>query len=129
MLALQVDQQVDHLGLDRDVERGDRLVADDQARAARAGAGEANGSWNTICIARRCGRSSDLLRWVMSVPSIRMLPPVGSTKRSTLRATVDLPQPDSPTSPSVSPTPTEKLMPSTACTVPAARRSTPDRTG
>ena len=32
-----------------------------------------------------------------------MLPLVGSTSRSTLRATVDLPQPDSPTSPSVSP--------------------------
>src|SRR5579862_5494661 len=27
---LQILEQVDHLGLDRDVERGDRLVADDQ---------------------------------------------------------------------------------------------------
>ncbi len=32
-----------------------------------------------------------------------MAPLVGSISRSTLRATVDLPQPDSPTSPSVSP--------------------------
>ncbi|GAA0007739.1 hypothetical protein BRDID11002_77450 [Bradyrhizobium diazoefficiens] len=35
VLALQVDQQIDHLRLDRDVERGDRLVADDQARPQR----------------------------------------------------------------------------------------------
>jgi hypothetical protein len=31
-LVLQVHQQVDDLRLDRDVERGDRLVADDQLR-------------------------------------------------------------------------------------------------
>ena len=35
MVALQVDQQIDHLRLDRDVERRDRLIADDQARAER----------------------------------------------------------------------------------------------
>src|SRR5277367_5835148 len=35
MLALQVDQQIDHLRLDRDVKRGDRLVANDQARSER----------------------------------------------------------------------------------------------
>ena len=97
--------------------------------AVMRGLSEANGSWNTICIERRSGRSSALLRWVMSCPSIRIAPEVGSTSRSTLRATVDLPQPDSPTSPSVSPTPTEKLTPSTACTVPTRRRSTPARTG
>ena len=57
-----------------------------------------------------------------------MLPLVGSTSRRMLRATVDLPQPDSPTIPSVSPTPTVKLTPSTACTVPTRRRSTPPRT-
>ena len=64
----------------------------------------------------------------MSVPSSVMLPLDGSTRRSTLRATVDLPQPDSPTSPSVSPAATEKLTPSTACTVPIRRRNTPPRT-
>ena len=67
------------------------------------GLSEANGSWNTICIERRCGRNSALPRWVISLPFSLMLPLVGSTSRSTLRATVDLPQPDSPTSPSVSP--------------------------
>src|SRR5450759_2576804 len=42
MLALQVDQQVDHLGLDRDVERRDRLVAYDQARSERQRPRDAN---------------------------------------------------------------------------------------
>ena len=45
------------------------------------GLSEANGSWKTICIERRCGRSSALPRWVMSSPLSRMLPPVGSTSR------------------------------------------------
>src|SRR4051812_17424809 len=35
VLALQVDQQIDHLRLDRDVERRHRLVADDEARPKR----------------------------------------------------------------------------------------------
>ena len=38
---------------------------------------------------------------------------------------VVLPQPDSPTSPSVSRSRMSKLMPSTACTVPTRRRSSP----
>ena len=192
VLALQVDQQIDHLGLDRDVERRDRLVADDQtrvratarARCRCAGAGrrrtgadssasgpaasrpdrtvrrparasrspvarpwtlsgsptispavmrglsEANGSWKMICIERRCGRSSALPRWVMSWPLSRMLPPVGSTSRRTLRADRRFAAAGfSPTSPSVSPTPSVKLTPSTACTVPTARRRMPLRTG
>ncbi len=37
---------------------------------------------------------------------------------------VVLPQPDSPTRPSVSPSRMSKLTPSTACTVPTRRRST-----
>src|ERR1700736_6024708 len=35
MLALQINQQIDHLGLDRYVERRYRLVADDKARPER----------------------------------------------------------------------------------------------
>ena len=36
-VALQIGEQVEHVGLDRDIERGDDLVADDQAgRSARA---------------------------------------------------------------------------------------------
>ena len=41
-LALQVAQQVDDLRLHRDVERRDRLVADDQARVERQRAGDAD---------------------------------------------------------------------------------------
>src|SRR6202142_307377 len=65
----------------------------------------------------------------MSRPSILMLPPVGSMSRNMVRPTVDLPQPDSPTRPSVSPGAIEKLMPSTANTVPPARCNKPLRTG
>src|SRR5262245_35970924 len=45
-----------------------------------------------------------------------MLPLVGAFRRTRLRATVDLPQPDSPTSPSVSPASTANDTPSTART-------------
>jgi hypothetical protein len=38
----------------------------------------------------------------MSTPSKRIDPPLGSTSRTIMRASVDLPQPDSPTMPSVS---------------------------
>ena len=41
-LALQVPQQVQDLRLDRDVERGDRLVADDQLRRERERARDAD---------------------------------------------------------------------------------------
>ena len=41
-LLLQVLQQVDHLRLDRDVERRDRLVADDQLGLDRERAGDAD---------------------------------------------------------------------------------------
>ncbi len=45
-----------------------------------------------------------------------MSPASGSISRSTSRLTVDLPQPDSPTSASVLPASTLKLTPSTALT-------------
>ena len=78
------------------------------------GFNEENGSWKMICIWRRYGRSSDFDRCVMSVPSMRIEPDVGSIRRSTVRPAVDLPQPLSPTRPSVSPALIVKLMPSTA---------------
>src|SRR5579885_109618 len=65
----------------------------------------------------------------MSVPPMRIEPAVGSMSRSTVRPTVDLPQPDSPTSPSVSPLRMLKLTPSTAKTAPAVRCSSPLRIG
>src|SRR5579862_7715091 len=66
---------------------------------------------------------------VTSCPSSRTAPSVGSIKRSTVRATVDLPQPLSPTRPSVSPSPTENVTLSTACTWPTVRRNSPFLTG
>src|SRR5262245_794192 len=61
----------------------------------------------------------------MSSPASLIEPAVGSISRSTVRPTVDLPQPDSPTRPSVSPAAVAKLTPSTANTWPAVRRRRP----
>ncbi len=54
----------------------------------------------------------------MSVPLSLIVPPVGSSSRRMHLATVDLPLPDSPTSPSSSPRPSVNDTPSTACTTP-----------
>ena len=40
LLGLQLDEQVEDRGLHRDVERRGRLVADDELRVAREGAGD-----------------------------------------------------------------------------------------
>src|SRR5215212_10236900 len=61
----------------------------------------------------------------MSSPSKITSPSVGSRRRNTRRASVLLPHPDSPTSPSVSPRRTERSTPSTAFTCPTVRCSTP----
>src|SRR5262249_3791116 len=63
----------------------------------------------------------------MSRPSRRIEPSVGSIRRSTVRTTVDLPQPDSPTRPSVSCGAIENDTPSTANTTPPERRRKPWR--
>src|SRR5262249_46795311 len=65
----------------------------------------------------------------MSSPSNRIVPAVGSSNLTISRAVVDLPQPDSPTMPSVSPRLTVRLTPSTACTTPFVREKTPCLTG
>ena len=67
------------------------------------GSSDAYGSWKMICIRRRNGFSSSPLSLAMSVPSNMIVPAVGSIRRSSSRPTVVLPQPDSPTRPSVSP--------------------------
>ena len=88
------------------------------------------GSWNTICMRRRALRSCSPLSVVRSTPSKRTVPAVGSTRRSTARPNVDLPQPDSPTRPSVVPRRTSRSMPSTARTWPTVRcRTMPERIG
>ena len=81
------------------------------------GFSDAYGSWKIICIRRRMRRSSSPPRRVTSVPSKMIVPAVASTSRITARAKVDLPQPDSPTRPSVSPRRTSSDTPSTARTV------------
>jgi hypothetical protein len=80
------------------------------------GFSDAYGSWKIIIISRRSGRMSARERCVMSRPSKTTRPPVGSSSRMMHRAIVDLPQPDSPTTPRVSPSRTVKLTPSTAFT-------------
>jgi hypothetical protein len=52
----------------------------------------------------------------ISPPTIR--PPGSGTSRRIERHVIDLPEPDSPTIPSVSPRRTEKVAPSTAFTTP-----------
>src|SRR5262245_32879975 len=76
----------------------------------------------------RYGRISFAGSAVISRPCRRMVPDVGSISLTIMRAAVDLPQPDSPTSPSVSPGKTENEMPSTANTAPCRRPSSPPRT-
>ncbi len=77
-------------------------------------------------------------RLSMRLPSNRMRPPAmwpGGSSRPMMAAPVsDLPAPDSPTTPSTSPSPMAKEMPSTAITVPrrvakATRRSSTCRSG
>src|SRR2546429_3931462 len=58
-------------------------------------------------------------------PLKRISPSVGSTRRRIERPSVDLPQPDSPTRPSVSPWRMLKSTPSTARTCATVRWSTP----
>ncbi len=65
----------------------------------------------------------------MSWPSKRIVPDVGSSSRRISRAVVDLPQPDSPTIPSVSPRRTVSVTSSTACTSALPRANTPCLTG
>ena len=83
------------------------------------------GSWKIICISRRRALSSSPLIVAISRPANVIEPLVGSVSRSSSRAVVDLPQPDSPTSPSVSPRRTSKETPSTALTAPTCRRKKP----
>src|ERR1700740_1977746 len=74
-------------------------------------------------MARRVLRSCRLSSAVISSPAKRILPVVGSITRKRQRATVDLPQPDSPTRPSVSPLAIARDTPSTARTAGRSPRS------
>ena len=76
----------------------------------------------------RSGRMSLGPRPESSLPRKRIDPLSFSTIRTTLCAVVVLPQPDSPTSASISPGATLNVTPSTACTCSfGARRTAPTK--
>jgi len=75
------------------------------------------GSWKIAWIWRRTTRISLVELWVMSAPANSMPPPVASSSLRMVRPTVVLPQPDSPTSPNVSPGAMVNDTSSTAFTV------------
>jgi len=80
------------------------------------GFSDAYGSWKIIIISRRNGRISVRESLVMSWPRKVIFPSVGSSSFMMQRAIVDLPQPDSPTTPRVSPSRSVNETPSTAFT-------------
>jgi hypothetical protein len=81
-----------------------------------------------ICMSRRSLAQRIVPMRVTSAPSNQTSPALGSISRRMQRPVVDLPQPDSPTSPSVSPLPMSKLTPSTACTWSTVRLKNPPDT-
>ena len=87
------------------------------------GSSEANGSWKTICMSRRRRLSVVASSARMFSPSNVTRPAVGSMSLRRRRARVDLPHPDSPTMPSVSPFLSVRLTPSTARAMPLLPRA------
>src|SRR5215211_7131211 len=82
----------------------------------RRGFSDEIGSWKIICIRGRILRSASPLSLVRSWPSNTTVPDVGLGSWIMARAVVDLPQPDSPTRPSVSPSRMSRLTSETALT-------------
>jgi hypothetical protein len=78
------------------------------------------GSWKTIWIRLRKSRSFRFEIAVRSVSSIRTAPSSTRSSPRLTRPSVDLPQPDSPTRPSVSPGAIVSETPSSARTTPPA---------
>src|SRR6476469_3797620 len=94
------------------------------------GLSDVYGSCSTIWMLRRSFRSSPPRIAKMSRPRKRAVPLVGGSSRISTCASVDLPQPDSPTTPSVSPSFRSNETPSTARTCPTVcLNNTPTRTG
>ena len=87
--------------------RPNALIGSATMRATRQrGLRLANGSWKIICRRwRNLCRSRRRAGAHMSMPSMVTLPAVGGRSPTVMRASVDLPEPDSPTSASVSPRP------------------------
>src|SRR5437867_6050701 len=82
-----------------------------------------------ICMSRRTARSERLSSLVTCFPSNHTSPDVASMRRRMQRPVVDLPQPDSPTRPSVSPALMSKETPSTAWTRATSRENRPPLMG
>ena len=80
----------------------------------RRGFSDSYGSWNTICSPRsrpgRWRRPSTVTGW----PSKAAVPAARGTRPAAARASVDLPHPDSPTKPTISPRATVRSTPSRA---------------
>ena len=99
------------------------------APAVMRGFSDEYGSWKMICMCRRSSRNSSFERLSISRPRNTIPPPVGSIRRRIERPAVVLPQPLSPTRPSVSFRPSVNEMPSTAFTCATTLRRSPWRTG
>ena len=82
------------------------------------GDSEEYGSWKIICIFVLSALDSFAVRFPMSCPSNMILPSVLGISPRIVLPVVDLPQPDSPTSPIVVPLFMEKDTSSTALTFP-----------
>src|SRR5712692_5901429 len=93
------------------------------------GFSEAYGSWKMICMSRRKWRSDRLSSVVTFWSPNHTSPAVGSIRRRMQRPVVDLPQPDSPTKPSVSPRRISNDTSSTAWTRATSREKSPPRIG
>ena len=87
-------------------------------RTCHLGSSEPNGSCQTNCRCRRAEISALPLSLVSSMSRKRTEPDFGRGACSTARASVDLPDPVSPTMPSVSPGMMSNDTPDTACTMP-----------
>ena len=74
--------------------RSDRLS---NRRTVKNWLNEENGSWKTACTSRQYAVRSLPLMCVTSLPRKVMVPEVIGSRPSTIRAIVDLPEPDSPT--------------------------------
>src|SRR5215475_782354 len=82
-----------------------------------------------ICISLRRARSARLSMVVTALSWKRTSPEVGSMRRRIDRPVVDLPHPDSPTRPRVSPAMMSKVTSSTACTRATSLEKRPPRMG
>ncbi len=89
------------------------------------GFSEAYGSWNTTWRSRRMCRICLRVLPTSSSPSNLTDPEVGGLSWRMALPVVDLPQPDSPTSPRVSPRSRWKVRSQAAWTSPIRRRTTP----